>query len=59
LVNFKLIEDIVLERTETGHVIVHTEKKIKRKRKARGVTVFIITETYDKFTGSAFSRGGV
>ena len=48
LVNFEVIKDMVLERTEMRHVTVHTEKKIKRKRKAGGGIVSKITEPEDK-----------
>jgi len=37
LVNFEVIKDMILGKTKTEQVTVHTEKKIKRKRKAGGV----------------------
>jgi len=43
LVNFDVIKDMILEKREGGHVTVHREKKIKRKRKAGGGVVSIIT----------------
>ena len=44
LVNFGVIKDMILRKPETEQVTVHTEKKIKRKRKAGGGVVSIITE---------------
>jgi len=40
---------MVLERTEIGHVNLHTEKKIKRKTKPGGGIVSLITEPEDNF----------
>jgi len=48
LVNFEFIKDKILGKTETEQVTVHTEKKIKRKRKARGGVVSIIPEPEEK-----------
>jgi len=42
--NFEVIKDVFLDGTEMRHVSVHTENKIKRKRKAEGVINSIITE---------------
>ena len=36
LVNFDVIKYMILEKTE-DHVTVHTEKKIKRKKRQEGV----------------------
>ena len=58
-VNFEVIKDVVLERTEMEHMTVHTEEKIKRKRKAGGTIVSIITEHENKLYKISFSRGGV
>jgi len=44
-VNFDVIRDMVLETSAEPKVIVHSEKKIKRKRK--GGTVAIVTEPED------------
>jgi len=46
LVNFDVIRDMVLETGAEPTVNVHTEKKIKRRRK--GGTVAIVTEPEDK-----------
>ena len=43
---FDVIRDMVLETSAEPTVTVHTEKKIKRKRK--GVIVAIVTEPEDK-----------
>ena len=48
LVNFEVIKDMILWKTETEQVTVHTEKKNKRKRKAGGGVVSIIPEPEDK-----------
>ena len=48
LVNFDAIRDVILGKGREPNVLnVHTEKKIKRKRKVGG-TVAIITELEDK-----------
>ena len=36
LVNFEVIKDMILGKTESEEVTVHTEKKIKRTRKEEG-----------------------
>ena len=60
LVNFEVIKDMVLEKTETRHVILHTERKIKRKRKPGEGIVSIITELEDKLCSiSFFKRRGL
>jgi len=47
LVILEVIKDMILKRTERGHVIANTEKKIKRKRKAgEGVVSIIIEPSY-------------
>ena len=48
LVNFEVIKDMVIERTKMRHVSVHTEMKIKRKRKAGEGIVSIISEPENK-----------
>ena len=45
-VNFDVIRDMILKQGPV--VTVHTENKIKRKRKSREGTVSIITEPWDK-----------
>jgi len=54
LVNFDVIRDKVLETGAEPTVTVHTEKKIKRKRK-RG-TVAIVTEPEDKMYRISFFK---
>jgi len=44
LVSFEVIKDMILGKTETEQVTVHTEKKIKRNRKEGGGVVSIITD---------------
>ena len=56
LVNFEVIKDMILGKTETEQVTVHTEKKIKRKRKAGGGVVSIITEPEDKLYRISFFK---
>jgi len=56
LVNFEVLKDMVLERTKMRHVTLHTEKKIKRKRKAGGGIVSIITEPEDKMYRISFFK---
>ena len=56
MVNFEVIKDVILGKTETEQVTVHTEKKLKRKRKAGGCVVSIITEPEDKLYRISFSR---
>ena len=48
LVNFVVIKEMIFCKTETEQVTVHTDKKIKRKRKAGGGVVCSITEPEDK-----------
>ena len=48
LVNFEVIKDMILDKPEMEQVTVHTEKKIKRKRKEGRGVVSIITEPEDK-----------
>ena len=48
MVNFEVIKDMILGNTETEQVAVHTEKKIKRKKKAEGGVISIITERENK-----------
>jgi len=43
LVNFEVTNETILVKTRTEQVTVHPEKKIKRKRKAGGGVVSIIT----------------
>ena len=57
-VNFKVIKNMILGKTETEQVTVHTEEKNKRKRKAGGVVVSIIIEPEDKLYSISFSRDG-
>jgi len=52
LVNFDVIKDMILGSGEPP-VMVHTEKKIKRKRKGGG-TVAIVTEPEDKLYSISF-----
>ena len=56
MVNFEVIKDMVLEGTKMRHVTVYTEKKIKRKRKAGGGIVSIITEPEDKMYRISFFK---
>jgi len=57
LFNFEVIKDMILDGTKMGHVTVITEKKTKRKRKAGGSIVSIITEPeYKMFKISFFKR---
>jgi len=60
LVNFERIKDMILRSVDEPSVInVHTEKKIKRKRKVvGGGLVSIVTEPEDKIFGIHFSRVG-
>jgi len=44
LVNFEVIKDMILGKTEMGQMTVYTEKKVKRMRNAGGGVVSIITE---------------
>ena len=48
MVNFDVIKDMILGKTDTEQVTVHTEKKTNRKRKAGGSVVSIIPEPEDK-----------
>jgi len=52
LVNFERFKDMILrsgdERSPESVINVHTEKKIKRKRKVGGGLVSIVTEPEDK-----------
>jgi len=54
LVNFEAIEHMILGKTETEQVTVHTENKINRKRKAGGDVGSIITEPEDKIYRISF-----
>jgi len=45
---------VVLERTEMGHVNIHLEKKIKRKRKAGEDVLSIIPEHRGKVIQNFF-----
>jgi len=54
-VNFEVIKDMILNRETDRIVNVHTENKIKRKRKL-GVTVSIITEPEDKLYRVSFFK---
>jgi len=54
LVNFEIIKVMILGKTETEEVNLNTEKKIKRKRKAGGDVVSIITEPEDKLYRISF-----
>ena len=56
LVDFEVIKDMILGKTETEQVTVHTEKKIKRKGKAGGGVVTIITEPEDKLYRISFFK---
>ena len=56
LVNFDVIKDMILEKTEEDHVTVHTEKKIKRKKKPGGGVVAIVTEPEDKLYRISFFK---
>jgi len=56
LINFDVIKDTILENPEGEHVIVHTENKIKRKKKAGGGDVSIITEPEDKLYRISFFK---
>ena len=55
LVNFDVIRDMILKRRSDEVVMVHTDKKIKRKRMEGRVQ--ILSEAQDKFTEFRFSRG--
>ena len=55
LVNFEVIKDMILNR-EPDHIVnVHTENKIKRKRKIGGA-VSILTEPEDKLYRVSFFK---
>jgi len=60
LVNFERIKDMILksgdEPPETVIINVHTEKKIKRKRKVVGGLVSIVTEPEDKILRISFFK---
>ena len=58
LVNFERIKDMIMKSgDEPSPVInVHTEKKIKRKRKAAGGLVSIVTEPEDKIYSISFFK---
>ena len=61
LVNFERIKDMILRSgdeppPETVILKVHTEKKIKRKRKVRGGLVSIVTEPEDKIYRISFFK---
>jgi len=56
LFNFEVIKDMVLDGTKMRHVTVHTEKKIKRKWKAGGGIISIITEPEDKMYRMSFFK---
>ena len=57
LVNFDVIKDMILNQEPSHTVTVHTEHKIKRKRKLREGIVSIITESEDKkYRVSFFKR---
>jgi len=56
MVNFAVFKDNVLEGTKMRHIIVHTEKKIKRKRKVGGGILSIITEPEDKIYRISFYK---
>jgi len=55
LVNFEVIRDMILGTAEST-VMVHTERKIKQKRKGGGVTVSIVTEQEDKLYRISFLK---
>jgi len=59
LVDFEVIKDMALQRTEMGHVNANTEKKNERNSNAVGGIIYIITEPEGKLYRIAFSRGGV
>jgi len=57
LVNFDVIKGMILNQEPSHTVTVHTEHKIKRKRKLREGIVSIITESEDKnYRVSFFKR---
>jgi len=56
LVNFEVIKEMILGKSESEQVTVHTEMKIKRKRKAGGGVVSIRTETEDKLYRISFFK---
>ena len=47
---------MILEKTEGDHVTVHTEMNIKRKKKAGGGVVSIVTEPEDELYGISFFK---
>jgi len=58
LVNFERIKDMILKSGDEPQTVVnvHTEKKIKRKRKVGGL-VSIVTEPEDKIYRISFFKG--
>jgi len=59
LVNIERIKDMILRSGDEPSVInVHTEKRIKRKRKVAGGFVSIVTEPENKIYTIFFSKGG-
>jgi len=56
LVNFEVIKEMILGKTETEQRTVYTEKRIKRKRKAEVGVVSIITEPEDKLYRISFFK---
>ena len=56
LVNFEVIKEMILGKSESEQVTVHTEMKIKRKRKAEVGVVSIITEPEDKLYRISFFK---
>jgi hypothetical protein len=56
VVNFDVIRKMVLKGGPRDVVIVHTDKKIKRKRKGGGGGVSIVTEPDDKMYRISFLK---
>jgi hypothetical protein len=56
LVNFNMIKDMILNPRPSSVVMVHTEKKIKRKRDRNGGPIHIITEPEDKMYRVCFTK---
>ena len=59
MVNFIVLKDMVLERTEMGRVTKYTEKKIKLKWKMGWGIASIINETEDKLYRIIFQEAAL
>jgi hypothetical protein len=54
MVNFDVIKDMILNGGPGDRVTVHTDKKIKRKKRGAGVSIF--TEPEDKIYRVCFQK---